>query len=251
MRLKLITCEVFAREIASLLGESPHSIVPQFVSKGWHEAPCGMMRQHLQEAIDRTASKFHAILLAYGLCRHGIAGLEARSIPLVIPRAHDCITILLGSRERYLEYYHTHPGTYFRSSGWLERRRNPETLRNLSEAEKNGLNTTREAFCVKYGSAAGEYLFSVLGAQRRNYKQVTFIEMGVEPDSRFEEQSRSEAEENGWRFEKVGGDLRLLRKLLQGEWSDSEFLVVPPGSRVRATFDDTIIGLTGNQAPTT
>lgn len=243
MRLKLITCEVFAREIASVLGETPHHVVPHFVTKGWHEAPCGMMRQHLQEKIDRTVPKFDAILLAYGLCRHGIAGLEARSIPLVIPRAHDCITILLGGTEPYLNYYQTHPGTYFRSSGWLERRRNPEALRKISEAEQNGLNSTREDFCAKFGSAAGEYLFNVLGAQRRNYNQVTFIEMGVEPDSRFEEQSRTEAEENGWRFEKVRGDLRLLRKLLQGEWNDSEFLVVPPGSKVRATFDDAIIGL--------
>ncbi|MFV1980286.1 MAG: DUF1638 domain-containing protein [Rhodothermia bacterium] len=33
----------------------------------------------------------------------------------VLPRAHDCITLLMGSRTRYLEYFKAHPGTYFRS----------------------------------------------------------------------------------------------------------------------------------------
>ena len=40
---------------------------------------------------------------------------------LVVPRAHDCITLFLGSKERYLDYFQTHPGVYFKTSGWIER----------------------------------------------------------------------------------------------------------------------------------
>ena len=42
-------------------------------------------------------------------------------MPLVIPRAHDCIALFMGSRQRYREYFDAHPGTYYRTSGWIER----------------------------------------------------------------------------------------------------------------------------------
>lgn len=40
---------------------------------------------------------------------------------LVIPRAHDCITLYLGSRQRYLEQFNARPGTYWYSLDYLER----------------------------------------------------------------------------------------------------------------------------------
>lgn len=242
MRLKLISCEVFARELAAAIELTPHQVALEFISKGWHEAACGAMRGRLQEAIDDSAG-FDAVLLAYGLCRHGTAGLFARQAPLVIPRAHDCIGVLFGSRERYQDYYFANPGTYFRSTGWLERRRNPEALREISEAEQHGINLPREDFIARYGTEAGEYLFGVLGGHTRHYQQLTFIEMGVEPDARFEEQSRAEAREKGWRFEKVRGDLGLLARLVRGEWDPADFLVVPPGRSARATYDARVIDL--------
>ena len=135
-----------------------------------------------------------------------------------------------------------------RSTGWLERRHNPEDLRRISEAAKHGLNASHEDLCARFGDEEGDYLFSILGAQRKNYDQLTFIEMGTERDYRFELQSRIEAEKNGWRFEKVNGNLRLIRALLSGNWDPEDFLVVPPGSKVRATFDDRIIDLEPNSA---
>jgi len=38
----------------------------------------------------------------------------------VVPRAHDCITLLLGSKERYAKLFGERPGTYWYSAGWLE-----------------------------------------------------------------------------------------------------------------------------------
>jgi hypothetical protein len=64
--------------------------------------------------------------------------------------------------------------------------------------------------------------------------------MGVEADGRFEQSVREDAEARGWQFEKLQGDLSLLRKLVNGDWDD-DFLIVPPGWRVVATHDDRII----------
>jgi hypothetical protein len=40
---------------------------------------------------------------------------------MVVPRAHDCIALLLGSREKYAVYFDAHPGTFYQSPGWVER----------------------------------------------------------------------------------------------------------------------------------
>ena len=79
------------------------------------------MRERLQAAIDATdPGKHDAVALAYGLCNNGLVGLVARQLPVVIPRAHDCITLFIGDRQRYEEYFHANPGTYYYTSGWLE-----------------------------------------------------------------------------------------------------------------------------------
>jgi len=243
MRLKLISCEVFAREIAALLlEEGPHQITLELFSKGLHETGPKFMSAHLQQAIDKaSAACFDAVLLGYGLCSYGTVGLKARSIPLVLPRAHDCITLLLGNRERYQRYFEEHPGTYFRSTGWIERRRNPARLRDISIAERNGLNASPADLKRRHGEEAGEYLGTLLCHQKKHYNQLTFIKMGVEPDDRFERQCKAEAALEGWKYERVQGELGLLRKFLNGDWAAENFLVVAPGYEIRPSYDGSIV----------
>lgn len=252
MRLKLICCDVFAREIGGLLPTPPHALAVKFFSKGLHETGCAVMRAELQKEIDRTSARdFDAILLGYGLCGCGAAGLHARDLPLVIPRAHDCIGVLLGSRARHEAKLAEHPGVYFRSSGWLERTRNPEHLKALSFAERNSLNSSRGDLIAGYGAEGGEFLAGILCEQTRHYDRLALIETGVEPDDRFERASRLEANQRGWTFEKLRGDLTLLRKLLLGQWDEAEFLVVQPGQTIQPTYDERLFASVSVQDPFT
>ena len=75
----------------------------------------------------------------------------------------------------------------------------------------------------------------------RNYRGLTFIEMGIEPDDRFERRTREEAAERGWTFEKLAGDMGLIQALLDGPWDADRFLVVPPGCRIAPSFDEAVI----------
>ena len=65
--------------------------------------------------------------------------------------------------------------------------------------------------------------------------------MGIEAGGGFEQRAREDAAARGWEFEKVPGDLSMIQRLVDGQWDGPEFLVVPPGHRVVASFEENII----------
>ena len=97
MRLAVIACEMLYREISHCVSRSKKIVGVRFMQKGLHSVGHEKMSSTLQGAIDRVAGDIYdAILLGYGLCSNGVAGLRSARLPLVVPRAHDCITLMLG-----------------------------------------------------------------------------------------------------------------------------------------------------------
>lgn len=244
MRLKLISCEIFYRELCAAVSRSVNTVEVEFLTKGLHDIGAEEMLARLQAAVDRVEdSRYDAVLLGYGLCNNGIVGLTARQTQLVIPRAHDCITLFLGSKERYLDYFNNHPGVFFETTGWLERGEDDGELSQLALGKKLGITASFEELAARYGEDNARYLQEELGNLTRHYRQITFIEMGVGPDARFEAGARAKAESRGWSFEKVRGDGGLIQRLVDGPWTESEFLIVPPGRTIAAEYDAEIIRL--------
>jgi hypothetical protein len=242
MKYKLISCEVLYRELCFALSRSPHQIDIEFLPKGLHDIGCAGMLARLQGTVNAVdTSQYDAILMGYGLCNHGITGLRAPSIPLVIPRAHDCMTLFLGSKERYLQYFNDNPGTFFLTTGWLERGEATGELRQLSIQSQNGMNMTYEQLVEKYGEDNAKFLWDQLCDQTRHYRQMTFIEMGVEPDDSFAKAAREKASSNNLDFQHIRGDMRLIHDLVDGRWGEKDFLIVRPGWVVVAKLDENII----------
>ena len=236
MHLLLIACGVLLRELSDAIVRSPHLIDAQFLAPVLHDTGAKAMRKHIQDAIDGAEGKsYDAIVLGYALCGNGLAGICARSLPLVLPRAHDCITLLMGSRHKYKEYFNANPGAYFRSIGWVER---AEEL--AEQAAGIGMNSSLEALIEKYGEEAGRYLHAELTSYTRSYSKLTFIQTGLEVDDSFRQRAQDEAEKKGWKFEDFTGSTALIRRLTSGDWKD-DFLVVPPGYRIVASYDDGIV----------
>jgi len=209
MRFKLLACEILRREIASLTADLPHRVDVEFLPQELHVIGRVRMKNRLSEYLAAVNEDLYdAILLGFALCSGGIAGLSAGKIPLIVPRAHDCITLFLGSRERYQDYFFANGGTYFMTTGWFE--------------QDNALN---------YGTEMMPF-----------YSKLAFIATGSEQDGTYEQRARRIAEERHWAFEKLTGDLSLLQRFINGDWNE-DFLIVPPGKRIQAAYDDDVIEL--------
>jgi hypothetical protein len=238
MRLKLISCEVLFREMCDACAHSPHQVDPEFLPKGLHDLGGRPMAAKIQELVDRTpAGVYDAILLGYGLCGNGLDGLTARHTRLVLPRAHDCIALLMGSRERYQAYFEGNPGTYYRSTGWLERGQGVQQLTHNT----TGFDEPLEALIRKYGEDNGRYLYEKLTRYRSQYRKLTFIETGLEAGGNFVAEAAAEAKQKGWNFERLSGNLAWLRRMVEGEWAEAEFVVAEPGQRIVASYDKGVV----------
>jgi len=238
MRLRAIACEVLARPLYLAAVHSPHVVDFELVDRGLHNEP-DVLRRALQERIDAVDEKrYDAIVLGYALCSNSSAGLVARGLPLVLPRAHDCITLYLGSRAAYAEEFTGHPGTYYYTADYYERSTDGSVV--LGATSDASLQKSYQEYVEKYGEENAAYLMEVMGGWKAHYNRAAFIAMGVGTDEKAAAAAREQADKNGWAFEQVQGDMVLLRKLIQGEWDD-DFLQVAPGEAVAVTYDENIV----------
>jgi len=234
MNIAVITCDVLTDEVRHFCGQFPQIKLIEIIEQGLHNTP-DLLRVRLQEAISKTEENnpdVDAIVLVYGLCSRGIEGICTHRCTLVVTRAHDCITLLLGSKERYAEYLKQHPGTYWYSSGWNRCHVPPG---------KERFETLRRGYAEKYGEDNADYLMEMEQDWMRAYSQATFVDLGVgatDGDSLFTKQC---ADWLGWNFDKQQGDPKLLRDLLAGPWDAERFLVLKPGESIRFTADEAIL----------
>ena len=97
----VIACHVLWRELCHFGSMSRNTLTFHFLKQGLHTTP-DLLREQLQKTINGVPEDegYTAVLVGYGLCCNGIEGIFARNIRLVFMRGHDCITFLLGSKER-------------------------------------------------------------------------------------------------------------------------------------------------------
>ena len=120
MTLKIIACEVMKEELLRIPCHQP--VDYEFVSMGLHLHP-DKLRLELQRLLD-SAQGYEAVVLAFGLCGGAARDLQSPHAPLIIPRVHDCIPLLLGSQEAFRCCSAEETGTFYLSCGWILTERN-------------------------------------------------------------------------------------------------------------------------------
>jgi hypothetical protein len=239
-RLLLVACRVFERELEVLAPTARTDLTIHYVEIGLHEQPGALLRAALQEEINTAPEDdYDAVGLGYGLCNRGLVGLKARGLPVIIPRAHDCLGLLLGSSRRYLAELEKEPGTYFQSAGWIEHLPADRAIRPLAAGGE--MSAKKEEFIAKYGEEAAQFLMAEYAKFTQHYKRLAFIQTPVARLDERERKAEEIARQQGWKFEKLPGDIGWLCRLVDGEWDEKEFLVLKPHEQVALSYGDGLI----------
>ena len=240
MKIKLISCEALAREFYLAAANSPHVIDTELLPFGLHNTPDDL-RTTIQSAIDAAEGKgYDCIILGYGLCSRGTADITARSIPVVITRMHDCITAFLGSRTRYSAEFSAHPGTYYYSGGWIERKEG-DMEQGFIDIHAQHYAERYKEYVEKYGEDNAKFLLEQEQQWYTNYTRAAFIDMGIGAVDYYRRFTQDLAVDRGWEYMELEGDMSLIRRLMNGDWESEDFLVVKPGMAIAESFDELIL----------
>ncbi len=231
-RFHVIACHVLWRELCHFAALSPNVFDFTFLEQGLHNTP-DILRERLQAAVDAVPEgSCSAILVGYGLCSNGILGVVPRHTKLVVIKGHDCITHLLGSKERYREYFDAHPGTYWYSPGWIDQGGMPGVAR---------FDRTYQAYVEQYGEENAKYLIETEHGWMKNYSNAAYVDLGFGDPSGHRAFTQECAEWLGWTCDLLEGDPALIQRFLAGDWDPEDTLVVEPGEVIAASHDETII----------
>ena len=231
--LAVITCAVLEDEIGHFAARSPRVRRVEMLEQGLHNEP-DRLRVELQRAVDAVEAdpRIGAIVLGYGLCSRGVEGVTTRRCRLVVARAHDCITLLLGSKQRYADYVARHPGTYWYSPGWNRHHLPPGPER---------YERYYEQYRRKYGEDNAQFLMEAEQQWFTTYSRATYVDLTVGATDEDVAYTRRCADWLKWEFDRVAGDPALIEALLGGEWDADRFCVLQPGQTVRMTADERVI----------
>lgn len=227
----IVTCKVLAAALERVLPADPAAGLAQEVKLldyGLHRVPV-KLTDAVQAALDEIAEP-SLVILGYGLCGNGLRGIRAGQHTLLIPRADDCIAILLGSYKAYMREFSQTPGTYYLTKGWLESGSHP--LKEYHE------------YLPKYGPDTTLWL---LDQQYQHYERIALVASTPEELDAYRTQAQEVArfcERWGMRYEEILGSDDYVRQLiataealhngaLQEAAAGPNFLVIPPGGEIR------------------
>jgi len=223
MKRHIIACSVFKRELQRL-GVDDSRVV--FLEMTLHDHPANLARK-LQQTIDQIENAFEeitAIVLLYGYCGGALIGLRPGRTRLIIPRAHDCIAILMGSNRKYEKLHLSDPHVYYFTPGWIDGGRVPgnersEYLRNFYSHQYDDPELVEELIQLD------KETFSI-------YKKGIYLDTLEDRDIPL--QCTCSIKELGWQCDTIPCDLSWLSSFVQADTVPEHSLVVEPGQQLQA-----------------
>ena len=235
-RFKFVGCEVFFRQVCKAAAGSGRVIDLEFTKTASHDDP-GKLRRSVQDKIEKASALgiYDAVLLGYGLCGNAVNGIHALNIPVVIPRAHDCCTVFLGSRKEFIRHFGELRSAEWSSPGYMERGDN-----GFHDPAPRGLlggGRKYEDLVREHGEENARYVMDMLAPAPPERQTMFFIKDAGTDNGKYIAKARETAALKKVKLKVLSGSARLINRLLSGRWND-EFLILRPGQRIEAVYDD-------------
>jgi hypothetical protein len=211
MKVLVIACRVLINELKAVC---PPGIQLEFLEQGLHNTP-DKMRVVIQEKIHEVDSSYDYIMLGYGACGNGTLGIKAENVPVIIPKAHDCITFWMGSVANHMGEHKKAPGTYYLSKGWIEEAKSP--MERFAEYKE------------RYGAETAEW---VMKEAYKNYTRIALIATGSYDPVEYREHAKANATFLGVNYEELEGSMSIFEKMMRNEWDTDDFIILQPGEEV-------------------
>lgn len=228
MKLALISCMIFSREVNHLIATSDNIIHSFWLEKSLHDYP-DELRNNIQntifliEAINERNidnSPFDAIVLGYGMCSNSTLDLQSINLPIILPKCVDCMALFLGSNQKYTYLTHSYKEIFWYNKAWIENSFVPSTQTTQVEEDEISNNTSID-----------DILQAELEAMM-NKKYAIFIKSKILDDTREQNFIEKTAKYFKWEYIKLDGDMTYFRNLLKGNWDDRLFLTCPSGHKI-------------------
>ncbi|MCF8037500.1 MAG: DUF1638 domain-containing protein [Desulfobacteraceae bacterium] len=212
----IIACRVMQYELDSIRDSEgvANNIELRYMDQNLHRTP-EKMPALLQAEIDAVADYAGRIVFGYGLCSNGIVGVTARKQRVYIPRVHDCIALLLGSRRAYFKAFHERAGTYYLNPGWVAE-------------EKDPLGMMENEYVPRMGRETAEW---GIREELRHYTHIVLINTGAGDIEKLRKRARANAEFLEKEYEEVAGSPEYFRQLLLGPYDTEDFVCLEPGQK--------------------
>jgi len=215
MPTKIIACEVLKEELSAI---KPLDAVDfEFVPLGLHLYP-EKLGKELQRILD-SSKGYSRVVLAFGLCGGAARNLRASDFFLTIPRVHDCIPLLLGSKERFEQLRAEEKGTLYLTCGWMKGERS--TLSEYSRISK------------KYGEKKASNIWRRI---YDGYRRVLFIFTSSKTKQESLQQSQMVARLLGLNHQTTQGTPIYIEKIVNGPWETEDFITIPPNEVIDESY---------------
>ncbi len=179
-----------------------------WLEAGLHNTP-EVLRAKINEELKKL-SGIERVLMVLGHCGGATVGIESGDFEVIMPKADDCLSILLGSMKRRLDTSRE-AATYFLTDGWMR-----YTNNLLADFEKDS---------VKFGRAKAIRIYKLM---LKHYKRFGFIDTKTYDIEKAKCRAKDLSENLEINMDTLPGDDSWLHRLLKGPWSEQEFLILPP-----------------------
>jgi hypothetical protein len=198
MRIGIISCETFERNLEPLIKDDPDIVHKEYLEFGLHEYP-DELKKAVIDKVNSLEGKVDAVLLGYGICNSLKDITEQVKVPTIQLRGDDCIGVLITPEEYAAErkkcagtMYHT-PYFALMNREWFEKKVR-EQMPNYEEL----------------GLSLDWYMQKMFDG----YTRVLFIDDGLGDIDKYVELSRQFAAELNLRHECRLGTAEILKQSL-------------------------------------